>query len=169
MLGLLLAAITISICNQSCSGEPMIQAPGTAIPEEPPGPAYPVWRADLTVTGNRSQIFLSWVHYCTESYDYVLIYRSEFRPPIIGNTIGCTVPAVVIPMGADPFCYTFIFSELDNILPDTTENYYPVYYTVAGANLEIVGSGPDMTKELQYRIKWITPDIKNMEWLGKVP
>ncbi len=176
LTGLLLAVITVSISNQSCSGEPMMQPPGTVEPGTRTMGDIPEWTepvmnimiANLTVTGNSHRIILNWTHLYREPLDYVFIYRSSSTPILppasdITGDFTSTAPTVMIPMGTDPFRYTFNFYYLDDLQTGTAEDYYPVYYQVIGVCTEYVAG----SKMPIYRIKWMTQEVKNMEWAGR--
>lgn len=169
-LALLLAVITLTISSQSCSGEPLPEPAETLEPGtrfyDPTGPIEMtgIMVADLTVTGNGSQILLEWDHLYNAPYDYIFIYRSETTPiiPMGSNTIN-THPTIMIPMGTDPFCYTFnLFFDR---LWSAPESYGPVYYQVTGVREEYV-SGSRLPV---YKMKWLSPEITNIELEGGIP
>jgi hypothetical protein len=157
-LALLSAVITLTISSQSCSGEPLAPTPETV---EPDTRSW-ILVADLTVTGDRGQILLEWDHFYNEPYDYIHIYRSESTPIFtMGSTTANVEPVVTIPMGTDPFSYTFYLAYLDNIL----EDYSPVYYQVVGVCVKNV----EWVRPPVYSIKWMSPEVENIEWSGRRP
>ncbi len=158
LIGLLLAAITVSISNQSCSGGELTMPDETSEPDTRTGSI--IRMPTLKVTGQKDRIGLTWSHQYKDPYEFVHIYRSD------GEIDMQERPMVSIPMGVDPFHYVLYFFYPTDWGIDPDEEYRAFYYQVAGVSVNTL-SGTVTDDVAPYIIHWSTPVVKNLEWVWK--